>query len=343
LARLKKVKRRMKKRGVIALAVGFAVVLTVLASILLKKHFRPEKSEHLRVGILPDSYNALLYVAREKGMFKRHGLDVSLENFQAGAYAVDSLLSGKIDAATASEFVLALRAFREPNLRAIATLCTSSSLEVLARRDRGIENPQDLRGKRVGVSRGTNAMFFLDTFLSLNGIHSTEIRMIDLKPADIGLALIDGRIDAAVNHLSYTGEVKRRSGGNVISWSAQGGQDTYILLMTRDEVIRARPRAITSLLRGAMEAEAFLKSHEKEAHNVVRAAMNLAPDTVTATWSKTRFRVRLDQDILTLMEDEGRWAIRNKLVEGKGIPNYFTFLHLESLKMIKPEAVGVIH
>jgi NitT/TauT family transport system substrate-binding protein len=62
-----------------------------------------------------------------------------------------------------------------------------------------------------------------------------------------------------------------------------------------------------------------------------------------STWSKTRFRVRLDQDLLTLMEDEGRWAIKNKLVDAQTIPDYSTFLYLEGLRKIKPEAVGVSH
>jgi NitT/TauT family transport system substrate-binding protein len=51
--------------------------------------------------------------------------------------------------------------------------------------------------------------------------------------------------------------------------------------------------------------------------------------------------VRLDQELLTLMEDEGRWAIRNKLTNAEKIPDYSIFLYLEGLKKIKPEAVGV--
>jgi NitT/TauT family transport system substrate-binding protein len=51
--------------------------------------------------------------------------------------------------------------------------------------------------------------------------------------------------------------------------------------------------------------------------------------------------VRLDQELLTLMEDEGRWAVRNKLAEAEKIPDYSTFLYAGGLKKIKPEAVGV--
>jgi hypothetical protein len=40
------------------------------------------------------------------------------------------------------------------------------------------------------------------------------------------------------------------------------------------------------------------------------------------------------------MEDEGRWAIRNKLAGAEKIPDYSTFLYLEGLRKIKPEAVS---
>ncbi len=71
--------------------------------------------------------------------------------------------------------------------------------------------------------------------------------------------------------------------------------------------------------------------------------MDLNHEVVMSTWSKTRFRVGLDQNLLTLMEDEARWAITNKYVDSTKVPNYFNFLYLEGLKKIKPEAVSVIH
>ncbi len=108
-------------------------------------------------------------------------------------------------------------------------------------------------------------------------------------------------------------------------------------------MIKTRPRAITGLLKGVLEAEAFLRRNEKEARSIVARRLNLDHETLLNTWSKTRFRVRLDQDLLTLMEDEARWAMKNKYVDSTKIPNYFNFLYLEGLKKIRPEAVSVIH
>ena len=333
----------MKKKRTTAAIVGFVIILAVLAFFLLKELRPPEKIENLRIGALPDFYNALLYIAQAKGMFQRHGINLSLENYQAGTYAVNDLVAGKLDVAAASEFVLARQAFHQPALRAVSIISLSDSIEIVARRNHGIEKPEDLRGKRFGASKGTISDFFLSTFLSLNGIHFKEIQVVDLKTAEIGPALIMGRIDAAVNLASFLGAVKRELGENAIAWSAQSGQDFFGILITRDDLIKTRPGAITAFLKGVLEAEDYLKKHEKEAHNLIMHTLNLDQETALNTWARTRFRVGLDQNLLTLMEDEARWAITNKYVDSTNMPNYFNFLYLEGLKKIKPEAVSVIH
>ena len=75
---------------------------------------------------------------------------------------------------------------------------------------------------------------------------------------------------------------------------------------------------------------------------IVERALGLDHESVVNTWAKTRFRVRLDQSLLTLLEDEGRWAIRNKMVDGQKVPNYLNFLYLDGLGKIKPDVVTVI-
>ena len=86
-----------------------------------------------------------------------------------------------------------------------------------------------------------------------------------------------------------------------------------------------------------------MKKDAKKAQAIVERRLQIDPTWVAATWSKTHFRVGLDQALLTLMEDEGRWAIRNKLVTAQKLPNYLNFLYLDGLSKIKPDAVGVVH
>jgi ABC-type nitrate/sulfonate/bicarbonate transport system substrate-binding protein len=319
------------------------MTLAALSLSACTKQGGPGEIEKIRLGVSIDPVSALVYIAQEQKMFKRHGLDASLLTYQTGAYAMNDLLTGKVDVVTASGFVLVLQGFKRDDLRILATISSSDNVELVARKDRKIEKPEDLRGKRVGVSKATIAEFYLGTFLSFSGILPSEVRTVDLKPSDIVTALSEGKIDAASCFAPFSDAARKNLAANAVSWSAQGGQDYYFLLITTAELIKIRPRVVEGLLRGVLAAEDYLKKHESKAQSIVERTLNLDREAVRNTWSKTRFRVRLDQDLLTLMEDEARWAIRNRLVDAKKIPNYFPFLHLEGLEQIKPEAVGVIH
>ncbi len=43
------------------------------------------------------------------------------------------------------------------------------------------------------------------------------------------------------------------------------------------------------------------------------------------------------------MEREAKWAIRNKLVERREMPNYLDFFYFKALDKVKPEAVSIVH
>jgi NitT/TauT family transport system substrate-binding protein len=147
--------------------------------------------------------------------------------------------------------------FKRKDLRGIGTISASDTVEVIARKDRGIEKPQDLKGKLVGVSRGTVNDFFLNVFLSFNNMHPGEVRTVDLKPDDIVTALSEGKIDAAVNFTLFVDKIKKRMADKVLSWPAQGGRNFYFLLFTREGPVKTRPGVITGFLEGCWRRKRF--------------------------------------------------------------------------------------
>ena len=50
----------------------------------------------------------------------------------------------------------------------------------------------------------------------------------------------------------------------------------------------------------------------------------------------------LDQTILVSLEDEARWAMKERLTDKKEIPNYLDFIFIDALEQAKPEAVTII-
>src|SRR3989344_1857495 len=68
--------------------------------------------------------------------------------------------------------------------------------KAIARKDRGIKTPGDLRGKKIGTLPGTNSDYFMFVFLDSYGIKPKDIQIISMPPTEMVSALVNGDIDA---------------------------------------------------------------------------------------------------------------------------------------------------
>ena len=302
-----------------------------------------EIPEKVRIAAFPGTITALLYVAEEKGFFERHDLKASLTVYEAGITSLEDLAAGKIDIATVMEFPFAIGRVKMDDLRIIGSVAASKNLDLVMRRDRGISRPSDCRGRRIGVMQGTFGEFFLGVFLSFNGIGAAEIEKVDLRPSEMEEAIARGAVDGVIVWPPFVYEIKQKMGNQVVSWPAQGTQDSYALLVTKEAYIRSRPVVIERLLRALLAAQDYTEQHPAEAQKIVQRRFGYETPLVVATWPQNRLKVQLTQDLLTLMDDEARWAMQKNLFEGRKMPNFLNHIYLDALKKIRPEAVTIIH
>jgi NitT/TauT family transport system substrate-binding protein len=77
----------------------------------------------------------------------------------------------------------------------ISTIQTSNkSNAIVARKDKGILTPGDLKGRKIAVTLGTVREFFMDAFLAVNGISRKDVKVVDLEPAEMAGALAKGEV-----------------------------------------------------------------------------------------------------------------------------------------------------
>src|SRR5262249_49375067 len=103
-----------------------------------------------------NAWCALGLVAKNKGFFEEAGLDVNVNIQAAGRYCMDALVSKSANFGTVVEVNVAYIGFggnREINV--VASVVESASFAVVARKDRGIANAKDLKGKTLAFSPGT--------------------------------------------------------------------------------------------------------------------------------------------------------------------------------------------
>ncbi|MFC1902937.1 ABC transporter substrate-binding protein [Chloroflexota bacterium] len=298
--------------------------------------------DRLTLAAYAGDTGALVYIAQEQGYFADNGLDVIIKDYEAGKLAADALLAGEADISTSADFVLVSNSFEHDDLRVLGTVALANLIELVTRKDAGINQPSDLKGKRIGTTCKSAAEFFLGTFLTFNGLSLQDIEIVDLKPSEIVDAVVNGDIDAGFTWEPNIFEVKGRLGVNVISWPGQSGRDFYFILLTKEEFIEENPQVIERFLRALKQAEEFIKENEAEAREFTRNKFDYESSYIDYIWQRHDFAVVLPQALIVAMEDQARWRIKNELTEATEVPNYLDYIYLDALEEVKPEAIGII-
>jgi NitT/TauT family transport system substrate-binding protein len=138
--------------------------------------------EKVRVGLSSISAtHGALWVAEEKGLFKKHGLDPEVIVIGGGgARGVSALLAGDIQFVTAAGDSVISAALRGADAVMIAGILNKGVQRVMSRPE--IKTPADLIGKRVGVTRyGVASHLVLLMMLKKWGISPDKVRVLQVE------------------------------------------------------------------------------------------------------------------------------------------------------------------
>jgi NitT/TauT family transport system substrate-binding protein len=298
---------RGRRRTVVALAFAFALAAC-----------SPERRERIVLGTAHLPAMGLVFIAEAKGYFAERGVDVEHRRFTTGRDALVALEAGQLDAATAFETPVVLRASRAGDLRILTTLHVSNrSARLVARADRGIARARDLRGKRIGVPRDTNAEYFLHVLLAFGGVADREVAVVEVAPEAAADAIASGEVDAIATWPPHAERARRMLGA---AGAVELGAEAYTevsVLVTRAEVLAARREALVRVVRALADAERLVQLRPWEAFEALRSAFpeSSAQDLEDA-WRRVRPTLGLTHQLAAVLEEESRWFRAAGRIEG---------------------------
>lgn len=328
----------------------FGVLFILVIGVVGYYWFLPEESTicsgqigDLSIGVYAGDISALIYVADEKGFFVENGLDVFISEFNTGKQAFDALIDNQVDIATTGDSVMTSQSFIKPNIISFGSISSFQFSAMIARVDSGINTPQDLIGKKIGIALGTSAEFYNILFLSNNEISLDDVEIIDLSPSDSVDAIINNEIDAVLSWDPNIFNIKKQLGDNAISWNVQGIQKAYFILITDKQYLENNPEISKCFLNSLIFAENYVNLNPDIIVDILKVKFSLEEDYISHVIPKISFGVTLEQELLIGMEDRARWLIDNGFVDSIKVPNYLDFIELDYLDELKPEAVSIIH
>ena len=299
-------------------------------------------SEPIVLGGLVSDANIMIFTAEDQHFFAANGINFTFRTYDTGLATIDDLLKGKVDIAGASEYPVVAKAFQKDNISIIASTSKSDIVYLVGRIDRGIRNTSDLKGKMIGIPRGTIMEFYLGRLLDLHGMSIRDVILINLPAGQTADAIANGSVDAVVTWEPYVSQIQEQHANGTVIWSVQSSQAVYGVLVCRNEWIKEHPDLVRKVLNSLAESEGYMVQHPDEAKAILQRRYHYSDEYVARVWPEHQFSLSLDQSLITAMEDEGRWMIANNMTNASNVPDLRNYIYEDGLEAVRPGSVNII-
>jgi NitT/TauT family transport system substrate-binding protein len=222
------------------------------------------------IGISGWTGFAPLTLAKEAGIFKKNGVDVTIKKIPQKDRHL-AIASGDVQcAATTVETYVVWNANGVP-ITQVVQLDKSYGADGLAVRN-GITKIADLKGKTVGVDApGTSPYFGLAYMLKKNGLSIKDVTVATMSPQAAAQAFVAGQNDAAMTYEPYLSSVRDKpDSGKIIATTLD-----YPMVMDTfgctPKFIKENPKAVKAMVDSYFEALDMIKKDPAKSYEIMGA------------------------------------------------------------------------
>ncbi len=243
------------------------------------------------IGISGWTGFAPLTLAKEAGIFEKHGLDVSIKKIPQASRHL-ALASGDIQcAATTVETWIVWNANGVP-AKQIFQMDKSYGADGMAVRP-GTEKVADLKGKTVAASApGTSPYFFLAWILKENGLSLKDVKVVNMEPGPAAQAFVAGQNDAAMTYEPYLSTVRAAPDkGRIVATTLDypAVMDTF---GCTPKFLEANPKAAKALADSYFEALEMIAKDQAKAFEIMGKDVKQTPEKFGESASHLKWQDR---------------------------------------------------
>jgi NitT/TauT family transport system substrate-binding protein len=234
-------------------------------------------ADKVRIGLSSISATSgSIWVAEERGLFRKHGIDAEVIVIGGGAArVVSSLIAGEIQFSVGGGDAVIRAALKGAGTVLVASPLRTGLQRLMVRPD--IKTLADLKGKKIGITRfGSASHWVLQLFLRRWGMRPEEIQIVQLGSSPAMLASLDKEaIDGAVFTLP-TFFVAEDRGYRILADPVE--MEIYYLQNSVDSTktfLRQKRDQAVRFVKGICEGQAYFKKHKEDSLEVLRKKLRI--------------------------------------------------------------------
>lgn len=236
--------------------------------------------DKMRLGLSSVSaLHSAVWVAEQKGLFRKHGIDAEVIVVgQGGTAGISALLANDIQMTSSAGDSLVNAALHGGETVMIAGVVNKGLQRIMTRPE--IKSPADLKGKRVGVTRiGAVSHSVLLMILRRWNMSPADVQVMQVGTSPNMLASLDkGGLDAAVITIPSMFVAEDRGYKVLLDLADTDIYYLQTMLATTRSHIRANRDKVSRFLKGYLEGIAFFKQNRKESLEVVKKKLRISTE-----------------------------------------------------------------
>jgi sulfonate transport system substrate-binding protein len=276
----------MKRREFLKLSLGTAVVAT------LSSQARAESGvKEIRIGY---QKNGVLVIARQRATLEQHfepqGIAVKWVEFSSGPPMLEAMNVGSIDYGAVGDSPPIFAQSAGAAIVYAAGQPITNGQGILVPANSAIRTIADLKGKRIGFTKGSSAHNVVVLTLEKAGLTYADITPVYLAPPDAGPAFANGSIDAWSIWDPYFAIGETRQNGRILVNASDIGKTNAFYIANRD-FAKSHGQVLQQIIDVTSATATWSESHRDEVAKALSAVTNIPLDIQTVAANRSSFAV----------------------------------------------------
>jgi NitT/TauT family transport system substrate-binding protein len=234
-------------------------------------------------------------VAHEKGFYREAGLDVTILAGKGSGTTAQLVASKATPIGFSDGFVVGNSIAKGMAIKTVATIYRRDPAAIMVLADSPIKTPKDLEGKTVAMTAGSAQFQQWPAFLKGAGIDGSKVQIVNIDPAGVGPALVNGKVDAIGGYVfSYAPSIEVRAKKQLrMFWFADSGVTIVSNgIIVHQDTLKSDPDLVRAFVTPSIKGFLYGRQHIDEAIAAVQKYQPTADAAVTkleyelswATW-----------------------------------------------------------
>lgn len=287
-------------------------------------------------------------IADEGNLFRAQGLDATVQYNESGHENLRRLRAGDTDFALMALTPIVLDRMadatpgRDDDPVILASLVHSTRLNaVVPAPAAGIEQPEDLKGRRVALPKGTSAEFVWWLFAQFHGFDPGAVQLLDMPVSKIAGALRDGETDAAVVWEPWLSRLRQSTPDPLRVMDGSNIYTAQWVLVSQRARARAHPEQARAILAAYREAIERIGQDPNAAIRTYARRAQVDETALQRNWLALEYALNLNWSIVATLQQQFDWARQSGRQLQSGPIHIMDLLETAPLRSLEPARVGI--